>query len=404
MSSSRLMGRHIDNRDSRETTLMNARRILSQIASSVRLPTIFVDRAYRLYQLALQRNYNIGRRQTHILATCLYIICRQEKSPHLLIDFSDALQVNVYLLGKTFLNFMKIVNIPLEVIDPSLYIHRYADKLDFGDKMSSVITTSLRIITRLKKDWIVTGRRPDGVCAAALLIAARAHEFQITQETIASLFRIATDTVRKRILEFRVTPAAQLTLQQFFTINLEDETIIEYDPPAYIRNTLLDAAEQSNVHIALQLQEEEEIATYLPPLLQPTDLEKDDIYKNILDDDDDDDDNIDHNILDNVHNNNLEGNEKTIKTHQNNNNHNSKYSNYNNNNFQLAEEEEEDDDDDNYQIKRQKTNNNNNNNNNNNSNNAISSTANGFGVQSSQSMNIGGIDILVPIPNIHRTK
>ena len=80
-----------------------------------------------------------GRRQVHVVATVLYIICRQEKSPHLLIDFSDALQVNVYRLGHCFLQFIRLLNLKLPLIDPSLYIHRYAGQLEVGDKLNSVI-------------------------------------------------------------------------------------------------------------------------------------------------------------------------------------------------------------------------------------------------------------------------
>jgi transcription factor IIIB subunit 2 len=233
------MGRHLDVRDSRDATLFNARKTISQLASTLRLPPLYVDRAYRLYQLALQRNFIFGRRQTHVSAACLYIICRQEKSPHLLIDFSDALQINVYLLGKAFLHFLKILNLNLPVVDPSLYIHRFASKLEFGEKLNSVVLSSLRIVTRLKKDWIVTGRRPDGVCAAALLISARAHGFNVTQENTSQLFKIAQDTLRRRLAEFRNTPSAQLTIHQFHVSDIE----LEFDPPAYI-NGVLDSSDK----------------------------------------------------------------------------------------------------------------------------------------------------------------
>ena len=32
-------------------------------------------------------------------------------------------------------------------------------------------------VSRMKKDWIHFGRRPSGLCGAALLIAGRLHEF-----------------------------------------------------------------------------------------------------------------------------------------------------------------------------------------------------------------------------------
>ena len=108
----------------RDITLINARRAITQLASSLKLPPLYIDRAYRLYLLALSKNFIFGRRQAHVVSTCLYMICRQEKSPHLLIDFSDALQINVFSLGKSFLQFSQVLNQQLPVIDPCLYLQR----------------------------------------------------------------------------------------------------------------------------------------------------------------------------------------------------------------------------------------------------------------------------------------
>ena len=170
----------------------------------------------------------------HVVATCLYFICRQEKSPHLLIDFSDALQINVYVLGKAFLQFVRMMNLSIPIVDPSLFIHRFAQQLELGDKITMVVTTALRIVTRMKKDWIVTGRRPDGVCAAAMLIAARAHGFPKSQGEIAKAFRVSAETLKHRIEDFKATPSAQLTLEQFHQFDMS----LEFDPPAYIRNQI----------------------------------------------------------------------------------------------------------------------------------------------------------------------
>lgn len=60
-------------------------------------------------------------------------------------------------------------------VDPALYMHRYASRLGFGDKGKEVSDTATRIVSSMKRDWIHTGRRPSGVCGAALLIAAHIH-------------------------------------------------------------------------------------------------------------------------------------------------------------------------------------------------------------------------------------
>lgn len=287
--SGRMGGRTNDGRDSRDATLTNARRAISQVANSLRLRSIFVDRAFRLYQLALQRGFIFGRKQNHVIATCLYIICRQEKSPHLLLDFSDALQINVYVLGRSFLHFIRMLNIQLPIIDPSLYIHRFAHLLDlthvsiqeFDEEqkknveegrpkvvtppivpseyvenskslLDSIINLSLRIIHRMNKDWMVLGRRPDGICAAALLISCRSHNIIITQEYICSIFRICKETIRNRLLEFKVLPCAQFSIKDFFK---NDQFDFEFDPPAFIKSML----KENNEQIKLVLWNDDEV-------------------------------------------------------------------------------------------------------------------------------------------------
>ena len=56
----------------------------------------------------------------------------------MLIDFSDVLQTNVFVLGDTYLKFLRLLNIKLPIVDPSLYIHRFAAKLEFGDMTQTV--------------------------------------------------------------------------------------------------------------------------------------------------------------------------------------------------------------------------------------------------------------------------
>jgi transcription factor IIIB subunit 2 len=40
----------------------------------------------------------------------------------MLIDFSDVVQTNVFVLGQAVLKFCKLLNMQLPLIDPSLYI------------------------------------------------------------------------------------------------------------------------------------------------------------------------------------------------------------------------------------------------------------------------------------------
>ena len=79
--------------------LSKAYRLISNIANSLNLPKfieeviVFDEASQRLYRLAQSKNWVQGRHTSHVVAAAMYIVCRKEKTPHLLIDFSDVLQV-----------------------------------------------------------------------------------------------------------------------------------------------------------------------------------------------------------------------------------------------------------------------------------------------------------------------
>ncbi|KAL6420682.1 hypothetical protein ACFW04_013971 [Cataglyphis niger] len=80
----------------------------------------------------------------------------------------------------------------------------------------------------MNKDSIHIGRRPSGLCGAALLIAARLHEFNRSPTDIIKIVKVHESTLRKRLMEFGDTPSSALTLDEFETVDLEEE-----DPPAF---------------------------------------------------------------------------------------------------------------------------------------------------------------------------
>jgi transcription factor IIIB 90 kDa subunit len=79
--------------ESHEMTLLNGRRRLHELANSQHLSELIRDAATRYFTLAVSNNFIKGRRSSYVIASCLYIACRVNQTNHMLIDFSEALQV-----------------------------------------------------------------------------------------------------------------------------------------------------------------------------------------------------------------------------------------------------------------------------------------------------------------------
>ena len=66
----------------------------------------------------------------------------------------------------------------------------------------------------MNRAWLQVGRRPNGLCGAAILIAARYHGFKRTIGQIVRVVHVCQETIRKRLDEFKGTNTAQLTREE----------------------------------------------------------------------------------------------------------------------------------------------------------------------------------------------
>ncbi|OVA11333.1 Transcription factor TFIIB [Macleaya cordata] len=205
--------------ESSERTLKKGRDEMENMVVSLNVAGGVIDEASRYYKIAVDRNFTRGRRTSLVAAACVYITCRENKKPYLLIDFSEYLGMNVYMLGAVFLQLCQLLRLeehPVvqKPVDPSLFIHRFTERL-LGGKNTEVSKTALRIIASMKRDWMQTGRRPSGLCGAALYISALSHGLRHSKADIVSVVHICEATLTKRLIEFENTESGSLTIEEF---------------------------------------------------------------------------------------------------------------------------------------------------------------------------------------------
>ncbi|KAF1374395.1 hypothetical protein PFLUV_G00228660 [Perca fluviatilis] len=241
-------------RESRAKTLQRARHNINTLGHQLQMNQHCLDTALNFYKMALMKHLTTGRKSAHVVAACLYLVCRTEGTPHMLLDLSDLLQVNVYVLGKTFLVLSRELCINAPAIDPCLYIPRFAQLLEFGEKNHDVAMTAMRLVQRMKRDWMHTGRRPSGLCGAALLVAARMHDFRRTIKEIVNVVKVCETTLRKRLIEFEDTPTSQLTIEEFLKTDLDEEC----DPPCFTAGLRKKKVQQLEIELKKKMDDVED--------------------------------------------------------------------------------------------------------------------------------------------------
>nr|XP_043632133.1 transcription factor IIIB 60 kDa subunit-like [Erigeron canadensis] len=174
-------------------TLNKGNTVISELTNKYGITN--VDHATKYYQIAVERGFTRGRRTPLVAAACLYVACRELEKPFLLIEFSSELGVSVYELGTVYFQLCMLLSLQdhpfvQKPVDPSLFMHRYTSGLMKNDDSNNkkVLNTALHLAVSMKRDWIQTGRKPSGICAAAIYVSSVLHGYNFSRADVMEEF------------------------------------------------------------------------------------------------------------------------------------------------------------------------------------------------------------------------
>ncbi|XP_042438359.1 transcription factor IIIB 90 kDa subunit-like isoform X3 [Zingiber officinale] len=206
-------------------TLKKGRDAITYIVNAMHINgDTIIDNAHAFYEMVLDEKFTKGRKISHVAAACLYLSCRQLKLSYLLFDFSEDLQINIYVLGAMFFQLcktLKLLEHPIvqKIVDPSLFIHRFTKRL-LGKNNDTVSEMALRLVAMIGRNWIQTVRKPNGFCGAALYISVHSHGLNYSKSDIVSAVRICEATLNRWLIEFENTGICRLINKGSCDVNM----------------------------------------------------------------------------------------------------------------------------------------------------------------------------------------
>ncbi|KAF1352606.1 hypothetical protein BDV97DRAFT_349919 [Delphinella strobiligena] len=220
---------------SREDSEQNGREAIRVYTGKLAITQKIQDEAIHIWKLASNDGFIQGRRAEEVAGACLYAACRRDKeNTVLLMDLAEIVMVNVFALGDIYKELAKKLYLQVgsraNLLEVEPLILKYASKLEFGEKTRQVAEDAVKIIRRMKRDWIVTGRHPAGLCGACIILAARMNNFRRTVREVVFVVKVADLTIAKRLEEFRRTRSSQLNINEFRTLG--NRIKMQHDPPA----------------------------------------------------------------------------------------------------------------------------------------------------------------------------
>lgn len=210
--------------ESRQQTERNGTEEIARLCSALNLGDRIRGQAESWYRLALNHNFVQGRRIRNVAAVAIYLAARKQRENTLmLMDLAEKLHVNVWTLGDTYKKFCDTImevdpaqlagSTTLQEIEPLML--KYCRKLEFAEDSHRVANDACRLLKRMKRDWMVQGRNPAGLCGACIILAARMNNFRRTVREVVYVVKVADTTINQRLYEYKRTPSSALTINQF---------------------------------------------------------------------------------------------------------------------------------------------------------------------------------------------
>ncbi len=171
---------------------------LERMVSFLGLPKTLHEEAAELYEKALEKGLVRGRSIESIIASILYYLAREYKTPRTLAEIAAAAGITKRELGRTYRYLSRKLGLRILPATPDSYIPRFASMLGLKD---STQVLAMKILRQAMKKDVISGKGPCGCAAAAIYIASVLNDERKTQREIADVVGVTEVTIRNRYKE-----------------------------------------------------------------------------------------------------------------------------------------------------------------------------------------------------------
>jgi transcription initiation factor TFIIB len=181
--------------DSSEKNLVLAFQYLTQLAVDLSVPSTVLEQAARVYKRIIEKNLVKGRSINALVATALYIGCKENGFAVTTKKLADVSKINSRKITRFYRTVTKQVCFEPQPVG----IEKYAEDLGTKLKLSELtLIITKKIAKILQHSHSLGGKDPTGITSAVIYLSSVLSGEKRTQRQIAEVARITEQTIRVR--------------------------------------------------------------------------------------------------------------------------------------------------------------------------------------------------------------
>ena len=184
--------------DSTQRNLTQALSELTRIADELNIPQNVRETAAMIYRRAVTQGLIRGRTIQSVVASAIYMACRQCEVIRSLEDVAKAATITRKEAARNYRHLYKQLQPEVPQVDKDNLITKYVSQLRIAGSTERLCR---KVMDQAAEQRLTIGRAPEGITAAALYIACKLNQEDRTQGEIAKVAQITEVTIRNRYKE-----------------------------------------------------------------------------------------------------------------------------------------------------------------------------------------------------------
>ena len=168
---------------------------LDRLSDKLSIPGPTKEEAALIYRKALKAGLVRGRSITGIVAASLYSACRLTNTSRRLDDFAKATTENRKNFTRDYRLLVRELYLKMPVDDPERLISKIASRTHTSQTTQN---KAAQILRKAKATFLIAGKDPSGIAAAAIYIASIMEGEKTSQKQLAAAAGVTEVTVRNR--------------------------------------------------------------------------------------------------------------------------------------------------------------------------------------------------------------
>ena len=173
---------------------------LEHLKESLGLPDAIVEKSAYFYRKASRAGMIKGRTVSSVLASCVYLACRELENPRTLSEIAATGNVARKKISRDYRTLVRAFDPKIPIVDHVRCITRIANKVGVSEKTKRVAIKIMREIVAMQ---ISAGKGPMGIAATVLYIACMQAGEVKTQKELSIAAGVTEVTIRNRFSELK---------------------------------------------------------------------------------------------------------------------------------------------------------------------------------------------------------